>query len=655
MNINELVSMVFFCISTILSSIMWAVKRRKKNTVFTRVTPTKVFTIGFVISLSAYIFLSSVSDNIIALIDTGFVTFRNVKKYLKLDLSPSEFNQVISVRTTVSSIGRYYLTLLDLIIPLVTLRLVYSAFRDYLTQWTYFVLRWRRFHIFSELNEKTICLAEDIFNNEKKSSVIFANVSDKYADGLLDRAKRISAHFTKKTILDFSYLKRQHTVYIMSADDSKNMSAAIKLNELLNRKKVDADMFVLSSLDTSPEHIDAINLDKANEHCSVYLIDYAQIVSYNLLFDCPLFKAAELAHSRKISVLVIGAGMIGKAFAQASMWAGLMNKYDYEITVIDAEDREKEFYSSVGDINEKLRDVGVHINYKYELADVKSFRFKELLRDHYDANYIVIALGNDELTVNTSVTVRREMIRASVERGTYTGKNESIIIPIISDENYTSLVMQLGGDYGFTIYGSHQQIFRFSVIGYSRLDKVATYINRDYVLASGGSTTLSDEMAQYKRTSEINRRSSRAAAVRARYNLKEAGVDCSFGEECSGTEITTEQADAMLRATDLQELEHKRWSVFMTISGWDVWKLFSDDEYVSIAKFNKNVHKLSIAKLHGCLIENEKLDEISKVVPSTGKGDALRKNDTIVVNASANALKYAFEGLKFYRGEQEET
>ena len=60
MNINELVSMVFFCISTILSSIMWAVKRRKKNTVFTRVTPTKVFTIGFVISLSAYIFLSSV-------------------------------------------------------------------------------------------------------------------------------------------------------------------------------------------------------------------------------------------------------------------------------------------------------------------------------------------------------------------------------------------------------------------------------------------------------------------------------------------------------------------------------------------------------------------------------------------------------------------
>ena len=649
MHFNEQVSMVIFGVTALTSSIMWIIKKQKKNNAFSHVTPAKVFTIGFVIALSAYIFLASVSENVISLIDTGFVTFRNVKKYFKLDLAPSEFNAVVAKQTTVSPIGRYYLTVLDLIIPLITLRLIYTAFRDYLTQWIYFFRRWRRFHIFSDLNEKSICLAEDVFDHERKSVIIFTNVADKYADGLLDRAKRIDAHFTHKTVVDFSYFKRRNTIYIMSGDDSENMSLAIKISETLNRKKVDGDVFVLSSLDTSPEHIDAINLDGKNRHCNVNLINYAQIIAYNLLFDHPLFRAAEMADSRKISVLVIGAGYIGMEFTKACMWAGLMNRYELEITIVDIADRENAFLASVGDLNAKLESVGVHLRYQYTVADVASLRFKELLHEHYDANYVLIALGNDELTVNTAVTVRRELLRAAVENGTYSGQNNSQIFPILSDEHYTSLLTQLGGDYGFTIYGSHQQVFRMENVGYSRLDQVATYIDWAYSQNYQTGITLREQKQQYKRTSEINRRSSRAAAVRTIYNLKEAGVDCDFTDGDAGRELSVDAADALLRAADLQELEHRRWSVFMTINGWDAWKLRAEGDYVSIEKLNRNIHKLPVAKLHGCLIANDQLDEISRIVPSAGKDDMLRKNDTVVVQASAKALAYAFDTIHFLR------
>lgn len=652
MFLNEKISLIVFCVSVIASLIMWTIKKRKNNIVFTNITPAKVFMIGFAVALSAYIFLSYSSIRIIDYIDNGFATFRNVKKYFKLDLTPSEFNKVVP-KNKVSNVGSYYLMLLDLIIPAITLKILYTAFRDYLTQWVYIFRRWRKYHIFSDLSDKTICLAEDIFESDKKCTFIFSNVSDKYAEGLLDRAKRINAHFTSKTLVDFQYFKRKNSIYIMSEDDSKNMSDAIKINELLNRKKVDADMYVLSSLTTSPEHIDAINLEKENKYCCAHLINNAQIIAYNMLLDYPLFKAADLAQSKKISILVIGAGFIGMEFAKASMWAGLMNKYDYEITIVDAQNKQEDFLSEVGDINKKLYDIGVNINYKYEVADVGSYEFKKLIKEHYDANYIVVALGNDELTVNTSVTLRRELIRACVEKGIYNGSNNSYIIPIVSNEQYSSLLTQLGDDYGFIVYGSNQQIFTYGNIGYSRIDKAAAYINWYYSKQYSPDISLAQAESDYRRTSEINRRSSRAAVVRSIYNLKEAGIECSMDKELKENTVSVDEAEIMLKSTDIQELEHKRWSIFMIMNGWDTWKLRSTDKYISIEKFGRDTHKLTIAKLHGCLVNNSLLADVSKVVPSTGSGDTLKQNDISIVNASAGALNYAFDNIRFFKDIQE--
>ncbi|MBR3438889.1 MAG: hypothetical protein IKH13_05235, partial [Clostridia bacterium] len=133
----------------------------------------------------------------------------------------------------------------------------------------------------------------------------------------------------------------------------------------------------------------------------------------------------------------------------------------------------------------------------------------------------------------------------------------------------------------------------------------------------------------------------------------EAGIDCLFEDGSVENEMTPDEAEARLRSADLQELEHKRWSAFMIMSGWDSWKLYSDDNYLSIEKYNKNKHKLPIAKLHGCLVNNNKLDEISTVVPATGEGDALRNNDRVVVNASAKALKSVYDNVRFINNPQE--
>ncbi|MBR2731541.1 MAG: hypothetical protein IKD72_06100 [Clostridia bacterium] len=385
----------------------------------------------------------------------------------------------------------------------------------------------------------------------------------------------------------------------------------------------------------------------------MHLINYAQTIAYRMLFDYPLFKAAELAGSNKISVLIVGAGFVGMEVAKAALWAGQMKSFAFEITIVDIRNTENDFNAPGYDLNERLKDADVRLNYSFVVADVNSNQFKEIIRAHNDANYIVVALGNDELTLNTSVALRRELIRSAVENGTYDGKIRSLIIPVIMNELYAALLTNLNEDGGFQHYGSNSQIFRLENIGYSGLDKMATYINWNYDRNYEANLTLQASEEKYKRLSEINKRSSRAAAIRALYNLKDVGVDCVISDETFENEITVAQADSLLRAADLQELEHKRWTIFMAINGWNPWKLHADDDYVSIEKYDQNVHKLTAARLHGCMIRNDQLDKISEAVPSAGRGDTLRKNDVAVINASAKALDYAFGNMKFLRQEEE--
>ena len=176
MHKNELISFVILCVALLVSSVMQIIKKCRKNKTFVTFTPTKIFIFGFAAALSAYIFFASDSGGIINIIDNGFKTFRSVKGYFKIDYIPSEFGETVKSNQAVSSFGKYYFLFLNLVIPFITLRIFYSAFRDYLTSWIYFFAVFRKFHIFSDLNEKTISLAEDIFANEKNCTIIFTNV-----------------------------------------------------------------------------------------------------------------------------------------------------------------------------------------------------------------------------------------------------------------------------------------------------------------------------------------------------------------------------------------------------------------------------------------------------------------------------------------------
>jgi hypothetical protein len=85
----------------------------------------------------------------------------------------------------------------------------------------------------------------------------------------------------------------------------------------------------------------------------------------------------------------------------------------------------------------------------------------------------------------------------------------------------------------------------------------------------------------------------------------------------------------------------------MTVNGWKAWKLISDDNYVSIAKYNRNIYKLPVAKLHGCLINNDLLDTVADISRSVGRINAFKNYDNTVVNASARALKSAYYNIDF--------
>ena len=567
--------------------------------------------------------------------------------------------------------SREYVALVSVLMISMTAIAALSIFKDTAAQLRYSFKLLSKAFVFSELNEKSICLAKDIRKKNRFSSIVFAGVdrvgSDEAAQGLVLEAENIGAIMTRKSILDFHItLIKKRNIYLIDLEESNNIKNAIELYK--KYKKNNCVIHVFSTLESSETFIDGIKKEDSDK-AVINLINRAQIIAYDILMRYPMYRAADSCKSNLISVLVIGAGTIGMEFAKAAMWCGIMNNYDFKIRILDSVDRENEFRMKYPCFDDELKRTAVKIDYKFGVVDVNSSEFNQMLGIYGDANYIVVATGDDEQNINVASRVRRLFRKRAIKDGKSMGGNDKItvnepfIIPVISNADYYSILGNSDSNKNLCPYGSHMNTYNSDTVNGWHVDALARKIHELYksVCERRKGDYIPDP---YEDITQTDKRSNRANAVHVIYKLKGMGIEIRkayVGKEDKFLKADKESESDLLSMgykplndrsklfdylqknenvlQNVYRLEHNRWCVFVLLDGWSSWTL--DDvrkihSAVLNKKNNKNEysHKDKSAMLHAALVSN---DELSKV------GQALKEDPDNLVEFDKTVTSFIWK------------
>ena len=225
--------------------------------------------------------------------------------------------------------------------PLLTFTIVISFFRNVYAWFRRLVLFRQDTHVFSEMNERSLVLAESIHKKDKKACLIFTDVKadeEDIPEYMINRARKIKAVWYKQDILSVnlsgSNKKKLLALYLIKEEkETENIVQAMELIERF-RERENCKLYVFS---TRPECEYLLNKKKGQKITARRINDAVSLVN-RTLFDsgCEmLYDAATDGIPRRISVVLIGLGRHGMEMLKALAWYCQMYGYKLEINAFD--------------------------------------------------------------------------------------------------------------------------------------------------------------------------------------------------------------------------------------------------------------------------------------------------------------------------------
>ncbi len=572
----------------------------------------------------------------IRLIDSVVSTFKSFGfEYTSTEIAEMIFGKNVPIRTA----DRLYISFVSIFAIVVTVFAALSIFKDTAAQLRYYFRFLFKSHIFSELNEKSICVAKDIRNKNKRATIVFTGVdrigSDEALQGLTCDAETINAIMTRKSVLDFHGMFNLFpTFYLIDLEETNNIKNSIELFGKYHKKKCRLNVF--STLESAETFIDAVE-KKPEDKAELNLVNRAQIIAYDLMMRYPMYRAADRCGSKTMSVLIVGAGTIGMECAKAAMWCGKMNSYNSRIRIFDSVDRKSEFDARYINFKSELDAAGVDNDFfEFHTVDINSSEFYNKLIHCLDANYIIVATGSDEMNIITATKIRRFFIRNKIKDGIkYDADKEPMIIPIISNSDYYGIFDKIAFKSDtFCPYGSHYNIYNYDTVDKWPVDSLAKMVHEQYIeIAKERKKTDPDQFIPdaYDKINQTDKRSNRANAVHIIYKLRDAGIELCRSSDEKTAKFLKRQGFVKLRDKNdfrllldlkngggktrfdsLVELEHNRWSVFNILDGWSTWSIEQIKHTYDKEKRGPWKHKLNEALLHGSLVRTADLEKIGR-------------------------------------------
>ena len=471
---------------------------------------------------------------------------------------------------SVGFIGFYKSVLLALLIiaPLFTVGITLSFFSKRFARLVYRIRSaFRPSYLLSEINERTLCVAEDVARKNKKAVIVFAVRTEKDdidADAL-DRIKAIGASVINEDIVNISHtLKRERNYYLLSADGSVNLDAGLRLYRKYNDKQTaNVNMWLYSK-----DEISEVIFDHLYETFNVRLINEESLITRRLVTDYPLYNAVK---DGRLSVLLVGGGNIGLEILRwATVCSCLGDNVAVELNVIDlhADKARAMFEKACPGLCDKW-------DIKFHNADINTSEFTKILGT-LKPTYIVISLGNENRNLETALYVRRwygtedglPLICALVD---HKRTEEQILSNLcVTYWTYDKDAIRHKSEFlcSFDImpFGSYEETYSNLRIGATYLDCLAVAHNAAYC----GISEVSERYTPARLTELYNqsiffKNFADGFAVSIAYKLHLLGlklVDDGKGD------LTLLESRLREKMSLLREHENKRYEAYMRGSGW---------------------------------------------------------------------------------------
>ncbi len=461
--------------------------------------------------------------------------------------------------------------------PLFTFGFVLSFFKNLSARLRYLLAFFCDAYVFSELNEQSLALASDIKRRHKHAAIVFTDVFDSDEEigyERIERAKRLGAICFKDDVLVVNFKthapQRNLLFFTIGADETENLNQSLKLIENY-RTRQNTHLYVFSTGIES-----ALLLTRIDKGAiKVRRINEVQSLINRILYergDRIFGSARETDDGTKlISAVVVGMGRHGTEMVKALTWFGQMDGYRLEINAFDRDPLAEETFTALAPelMSPAYNGVVVEGEAQYRITvhpdvSVETVTFAEEIAKLTDATYVLVALGDDEVNINTAVNLRmyfeRMKIHPVIQAIVYNSQQRKALEGI---ENYR------GQAYDIDFIGDTDSSYAEDVIIDSELE--------DAALARHLKWGKEEEFWTY----EYNYRSSMASAIHMK-----ARITCGIpGADKAEDDLTAEES------AGISVLEHRRWNAYMRAEGY-VYSGSKD-------KASRN----DLAKMHHDLVE----------------------------------------------------
>lgn len=454
-----------------------------------------------------------------------------------------------TLNETFADLYSLYASLIYLLAPLLTFSFLLSFFKN-ITSYRKYLLTYRRdIYVFSELNERALSLATDIYQNHN-AVIIFAAVCAQNAS-LLPQAEMIKAICFKKDLLSINFHLHAQTAKItfftIKTDEYENLKQTCELIKTY-RDRPNTELYLFSAAAESEPLLAGMNKGQIK----IRRIHEARSLIYRTLYDQGelLFKTAKPTadDKKEISAVIIGMGSCGIELLKALPWFCQMDHYHITIDAFDKDAAAASKFSALCPelMSEQCNGTCIEGEAQYQInihSDTRydTMEFRTAIKSIKHATYAFIALEQEEETIKTAFLLRQLFEQMHIHPLIHAVISNSEKAKALSDiKNYR---LQ---PYDITWIGDTSSLYSEAVMMNSPLEQEALKRHLKWGKEA--------DFWAY----EYYYRSSTASALHRKMRIACAVPGADKKEE----DLTKSEAD------NLEQLEHRRWNAYMRSEGY---------------------------------------------------------------------------------------
>ena len=591
------VFLIIAAVCLLLSVVFTVIRSKSKYKSGRFIQPTKILFAGVVLSsvlLFIPIYINTFQETECGIAETILIAIHNM---IRLFIVDGEFEFVTAnlIGVPLWCYKGYTLlfAVLYVLAPALTFGFVLSFFKN-ISAYTHYAMHYKSdIFIFSELNEKSLALAESLSRDSSRNCFfVFTDVFEREEEEvyeMIEKAKELGAICFKKDIItiNFSFHSKNSELnfFTIGDDQSENINQALILVQKFKHREntnlyvfstqVEAELLLDSAFHAPTDSSDASEQEKAIK-IKVRRVNEVRSLVTRILYEQGYEKIFKSAYPdedgvKRINAVVIGMGQHGTEMTKALSWFCQMDGYRVEINSFDVSSKAEEKFIS---LCPELMDPKFNGNFdmegeaKYKITihpsiDVDTKNFDDIIKNLPRTTYVFVALGNDEKNISTAIKLRAMFLRWG-----YKPEIQAVVYNTHKKEALTDITNFKKQKYEIDFIGDMKSSYSESVILNSDIEQEALKRHMKW-----GSES---EFWQY----DYNYKSSVASAIH-----------CKMKKLCGIPGIEKEPKDRTEEELwPIRILEHCRWNAYMRSEGY----VYGG----TIEKAGRN----DLAKLHNCLV-----------------------------------------------------